>query len=132
MGVLLKVIFKSFPALLCVSLMLVGCYNPRIFNYHSPGDRSCQVEVLERRAGGHCTEKNGTPVPFDLWSQSIINYEILAQGLNSNDHPLTTTHGLRINGVEQGPTDERWRQLLQNPGLLCSVACGPGEWAPSE
>ncbi|HEY3275492.1 MAG TPA: hypothetical protein VGJ94_02645 [Syntrophorhabdaceae bacterium] len=79
------------------------------------------------RAEGNCTGRDGSVVPFELWSQATTNYFILAQGPDTFEPARTWTYGLRIAGKEQGPSDEHWKGYLQNPRSLCVKACG-GEW----
>jgi hypothetical protein len=125
----LKTIFRSLLVFLCLSLTLSGCYYPRMFRFHSaPGDRSCRVEAHEKRAVGSCATGNSAEIPFELWSATTVDLPLLAQGLNSDNRIESSTYGLRVNGVEQGPGNEHWKQLLRDPKMLCNEACGSADW----
>jgi hypothetical protein len=125
----LKVISKSLLVFLCLTFLLSGCSNPKILRFQAvSGGSLCEVEVEGRGASGVCVGKNGTKTGFDLWSQSVDNFSIIAQGLNSEDRAVTTGYGLRINGVEQGPSDGHWKRLLKDTRLLCNQVCGAADW----
>jgi len=125
----LRVVSGSFLLCLCISISLPGCQSARLFRFHS-GNLPCQVEVREKGAEGGCTNARGTGIGFALWSEASYNYSILAQGLNSEDQPVTRTYGLLINDMERNPDQQDWNRFLRNPALLCSEACGGDDWLP--
>ena len=114
---------------LFILFSLPGCHSAKMLRFHR-GDIPCEVEVGEKGAEGNCLNAEGTRTEFALWSETSYNYSILAQGLNSEDRPVSHIYGLLINNVEQSPDGEDWKRFLRNPALLCNEACGGGDWLP--
>jgi hypothetical protein len=131
----LKTVSKILSFVACLLLLLTGC-SPKVYRYNtSPADRLCEVSVHKKRAEGYCVTKGKDSVSFELWSEASVHYSpaLLLQGLNSSDKNVSITeYGLLINGVEQGPSSEKWNRLLRDPKLLCLEACGTADWRIAE
>ncbi len=124
----MKAVVKTLLVSLCLWLSLSACHTVVQKLSYTQGDRGCEVEVFEKGAEGNCLTKDRAPVSFSLWSTRIPNYSIIFQGLNSNDPDFTPMYGFVVNDVEQEPSDDLWKRLLQDPQMLCNRACGPADW----
>jgi hypothetical protein len=129
---ILRSVIRCSLVLVSLWFLLSGCYSGTHYSVYVSERGSCEVEVKEEGAGGNCTTKDAAPVSFVLWSVTSHNYSIMAQGLNSRNPSASTICGLLVHGVEQDPGDEEWLRLLRDPKLLCSAACGPGDWSLAE
>ena len=123
----MKAVVRSLLLSLCLWVSLSGCHTVVQRLAYVQGDHRCEVEVFEEGAAGNCVTKGRPPVSFALWSTHLTNYSIMFQGLNSNDPDSTPIYGLVVNGVEQEPSDDLWKRLLNDPRMLCGRACGPAD-----